>query len=62
MTHQFLRLAMWLFDVSMDELAGTPTRQVLTKEKSVTLSHLALVDSVLWATFGRQDKQAKFDC
>ncbi len=62
MTTLILRLAMWMFDASIEELASVPTPQLLDKEKTVTLSQLALVDSVLWATFGRQDKQAKFDC
>ncbi len=62
MKDSVLRFAMWLFDAELQELAWLPTQHVLDKEKTVTLSQLALVDSVLWATFGRHQTQVKFDC
>lgn len=62
MTQTFLKLALWCFNTSMDDLAGIPTKEALDKEKTIVLHQLAMVDSVLWMTFGKQQEQAKYEC
>lgn len=62
MSNLAIKFAMWLFDAKMEDLVELPASLKLDKPKMIALNHLAMVDSVLWMTFGKQDSQVKFDC
>lgn len=60
MTNTLLKLAMWAFDAKLEELRQSD--MFLAREKLATLNHLAMIDSVLWAAFGRTQRQTRYDC